>query len=153
MFDLQVGISGRAALMKQLDDLKRKASKEQLEKALIAGGEVFKAAIVERTPHRTPGGSEDALPPGALKRDIQIKVTPGGKEPTVLVGPGENTAQVMRWLEWGHRVVSRLATAKASKKTSANEHVPAHPVMRPAYEASRDASLRAVIQSLKDQEG
>jgi HK97 gp10 family phage protein len=153
MLDIEVGVKGRSDLQAKLDKLKKQASPQQLAKALEAGGNVFKQAIEERTPIRTPGGSEDALAPGELRGDIHVTVHVGSHAVSVTVGPSSKTKRVMRLLEYGHAIVSRLSKLGKGKSGVASGQVPAHPVMRPAYEASKDEAMRAVIESLQQQEG
>lgn len=159
--NLSVGVSKSDALNAQFEKLKKKVSKRKLVKALQAGGEVFKQAIEERTPVRTPAMSGDALPPGRLKGDINIKTIQGRGEHSagVKVGPSSETELVMRLVEFGHVVAEQKGGSFKSKVVRAGiryavKRVPPHPIMRPAWEASQQQSMQAVLDVLQnDDEG
>jgi HK97 gp10 family phage protein len=97
-------------------------------KALRAGGKVIQAAITELAPVRASGPSGDALPPGALKSDIELHVA---KEEdgsfSAYIEPGKYTKPAARWVEYGH-------VEKRGKKEVG--HVPAHPFFRRGFEES-----------------
>ena len=154
MLDLEAGVSGRADLQRQLDALKQKVTASQLEKALVAGATVLQKSIEDHTPVRVATVSGDALFPGALKEDIIITVFPGTKYSMhVTAGPSAKTRRIMRLLEFGHRVATAIASRYGARKTAqgSTKFVPAYPVMRPAYEASKDEAMRTVITSLQEQ--
>lgn len=139
MLSIDVKAVGSDALKQKFDDLKKRASKEQVIHALVVGGHVLKEAVVQRTPVRS-GVSGDAAAPGALKADVHVKVIKSEREPTVLVGPGAETALDMARLEFGHWEVSR--------KGVVGKFVAAHPVMSAAFEAAGEIALDAAIDAL-----
>ena len=80
--------------------------KHVIDAGLRAGGEVFQAAIAERAPERPDLPSGTALPPGALKTDIELHRGRSDEGlPAVIVSPGKYTQHVARWVEYGHRLV------------------------------------------------
>lgn len=139
-----------------------KRVKKIIRKALRAGGTVMQAAIEERAPERPELPSGTALPPGALRADINMVATTDEAGATALsVGPGKYTKHVASWVEYGHMMVvggrRSLKNGKVSGKgrlTTVNgtelTQVPAHPFIRPAYEASREAAAEAIIDSLHE---
>jgi HK97 gp10 family phage protein len=155
-FDVEV--QGLDVLQRRLDELKGPTVKRILNTALRAGGDVFKAAIEERTPVREDLASGTALPPDALRHDIRVRTLSTGNDNTaaVAVGPGSLTSHVMRWLEWGHRMVKGgyskvLASGRTRGPGVQTTLVPAHPVMRPAYEAVQSEALEAVVVTLREE--
>jgi HK97 gp10 family phage protein len=152
----EVKVEGLAELQAKLNDMKTDGAKRIMNRALRAGGEVFKEEVEQRAPVRPELPSGTALPPGALQHDISVKtITGDAKSGIVLVGPGRLTRHVARWVEFGHRLVrggtSRLlANGKTRGRGSEVGQVPAHPFMRPAFEAGVQRALEAVKASIVD---
>lgn len=136
----------------ELDDFLRTSPAElangPVRKALKAGGAVIQAAIVERAPvllePESPGS--DALPPGAIKSDIIVKITVAQGGGTAIIEPGKFTLHVARWVEYGHRMVRGGYSRVIGKGPNAGKlrgpgkelerPVPPYPFIRPAVEAS-----------------
>jgi hypothetical protein len=94
------------------------------------------------------------LPDGALKSDITV-TTHRYKDgtPYVTVQPGKYTARVAQWVEYGHRLVRGgyskvLKNGKTRGIGKVIGDVAAHPFIRPAYEASRDAVADIIGKTL-----
>jgi HK97 gp10 family phage protein len=108
---------------------------------LTAAAQVIEEELAARTPVET----------GELKGAIvsTVEVAPSGTSGIAKVGFGKETYKA-RWVEFGHRQVG-----PGSKKSERKElgFTPAHPFLRPAAEASReaarDAFLAAVQKELK----
>ena len=151
-----VEVKGLDELKRRLETLARPAAKSISNRALRAGAAVYRQAIEDLTPVRAEGPSGTALPPGALKHDIWVKSISAPEQDSsyVAVGPGKYTSRVMRWLEFGHRMV-KGGYSKAGKdgKTrgpgSAVGFVPANPIMRNAFEGRQAEALEAITQSLQ----
>jgi len=116
-----------------------------------AGAEVFKKEMVERAPvldKKTTGSN--ALEPGALKKDIKVRNVKNQVLPTVRVGPGGKTAYVANFVEYGHRDVhggylKLLGNGKSQGPGKAGDmDVPAHPFVRPTFEAAQGAAEAAM---------
>ncbi len=149
LIDLQVGVNGRSDLQSKLDALKKKATKKNLIKALVAGGKVIKEAVEIRMPVRTGGEAGSSLPPGALRQDIHIKIKHADTNAAiVLVGPGKKTVLIAYDVEFGHFV--RMSGGLKVIRKGALKFVPAKPVWRPAWEASSQQAMQAVIESLQN---
>jgi HK97 gp10 family phage protein len=159
--------------LKELDDklkqLSDKAARKVIRAGLMEGGKVFQAAVIERAPERPDLPSGDALPVGALKLDIELHFgrDPEGL-PAAIVTPGDHTAHVADWVEYGHRMV----TGGYSKETRPGSgkyrgsgmqlkndegelvNVPAHPFIRPAYEGSQaeatDVAIRKIARGIEE---
>ena len=150
-------VEGLSDLQAKLDQLKGPTAKRIMNRGLRAGAEVYRQEIVDRTPERVDDPSGTALPPGALKRDIRIATVSANDDLSslVIVGPGKHTSHVMRWLEYGHRMITGGASkvlASGKKRGSGTEvgFVPAYPIMRPAFEGRRSEALAAVQESLTE---
>jgi hypothetical protein len=129
-----------------------------IRKALRAGGEVVQAAITERAPVRTDGLGGNSgnpaydLPPGALKSDIEVHVTKDKEKGSfaVYIEPGAFTKPVATWLEYGHNMVKggRLFNWNKRGKGKHLGFVPAHPFVRPGWDESQDAAIKAIEESI-----
>ena len=111
-----------------------------------AAGQVVQAAITEAAPVRPVLPSGTALPPGALKADIELHVV---KERdgsvSAYIEPGRYTRHAARWVEYGHRLVRGGRLKKGGAHIG---DVPAYPFIRPAFEASEGAALAAAEESV-----
>jgi hypothetical protein len=139
-------------------DLGGKLGEQIIRRGLRAGGELMQEAISAAAPVRTEPWSGKQknpawnLPPGALKSDITLRV--GKNEETggfsAWVQPGKYTRKVAGWVEYGHRSVRGgryMNFGKRGKGVQVGE-TPAHPFIRPAYEATAAASFEAVRESI-----
>ncbi len=148
---ISITVEGLSELQAKLDALTQKQADRCIRTALKAGAVIEQAAIVERAPIRD--GTGGYLPPGALKSDIVIRFL---KDTTGVisakVGPAKLTAHVARWVEYGHRIVqggrNRIVTDKQRGNGVVTGEVPAHPFIRPAYEASRAEVISTICKTL-----
>lgn len=153
---INIEVTGLTELQSKLDELTTKAAERCIRKALKAGAAIEQAAIEERAPVKdTTGGM---LPDGALKSDIVVKMR-RDEQGTIIavVGPDKLTAHVANWVEYGHRLVrggrsKLIKSGKNAGKTvgpgKAVGNVPAHPFIRPAYEATRQEVADAICSTL-----
>jgi len=146
---------GLKELDAKLEALKPKVAHKLIHDALMDGGEVLRAAVAERAPERVPQIHGNAIPPGALKRDIEIAfgITDEGL-PAAIIKPGRYTIHVARWLEYGHRLVRGGYSKVVGNRTrgpgkAAEEDVPAYPFIRPAFETARALATTTAVESLK----
>lgn len=130
------------------------------DRMVRAGARVFQEAIEAAAPvldERTANST--ALEPGALKGDIHVSVkhnAVGTAE--AFVGPGKDTRHVARFVEFGHRLVKGgyskvVAGGKTRGPGVEIGEVPAHPFVRPAYEASVAAAEEAMVKELERNDG
>jgi HK97 gp10 family phage protein len=153
------GFTVRITGLKELDDkltaLKATEAKKIIRKALRDAGKVVQAAVQERAPERPPLPSGTALPPGALALDIELGL--GFDDdgiPAAIVGPGKYTEHAARWVEYGHRLVRggySKVLANGRRRGAGKEigEVPAHPFIRPGFEASAGPATEVLIESVK----
>lgn len=146
-----VKLEGLKELDAKLTELGGDAARRVIRAGLRAGGEVLQAAVQERAPERPVLPSRTALPPGALKSDIELRA---GKDeaglPAVIVAPGKYTAHAAVWVEYGHRLV-KGGYRRASGRGPGHEigSVLAHPFIRPGYEAAASASAEAAVEAIR----
>jgi HK97 gp10 family phage protein len=161
MAGFSVRIEGLAALDARLKEMGNAEAKKCIKKALKAGAIVVQEAIQERTPVRPDLPSSTALPVGALANDIEVAGIVNDDNLAIMIGPGKHTAHAARLVEYGHRSVTG-GTSKKSKDGKyrgngreaesvngvSGGQVPAHPFIRPAYEASRTEATDAIVKTL-----
>jgi HK97 gp10 family phage protein len=150
-------VTGLKELDRKLGELGDKQAKKIIRDALKAAGAVFEAAVRARAPVRSGSTSGTALPPGALKNDIDsvLGTTDDGGPalPAVIVRPGKYTRRAAEWVEYGHRQVHGgyskvLASGKRRGPGREVGAVPAHPFVRPAYEAAREEAAAVCCNEL-----
>ncbi len=146
----------------ELDDFLRTSPAEwadgPVRKALTAGGKILQAAITEAAPTlKTPNSpNSDALPPGALKSDIELKVYVAKGGGTAVIQPGSFTLHVARWVEYGHHMVKGgylrfTGAGKAAKikrgrgKWLSQHEVPPHSFIRLAADATMEEATRVML--------
>jgi len=145
--------------------LHRLADKGRLDKiiynALKAGGEIERAALSAAAPVEEipPSPNSTALPVGAVKSDFKIEQRRDDKgQPIVIVGPGYATRHVVRWLEYGHKIVqggySRVVKDKNKNHTSLRRgpgkvtgEVDPHPFVRRTWDEVQP-KVRSTIQRI-----
>ncbi len=135
MIDHKLDFSGLLDISHDMELLSKAENKKVLRDGTRAAAEVLKAAIVERAPERT----------GKLKRNVVV-VTMRGRRNAITSGVhirGVNP-------ETGNSD----NTMKASNRRNAfywrfvelgTSNMPAHPFVRPAFDARQDEATRAVI--------
>jgi HK97 gp10 family phage protein len=133
-------VEGLAAIMAKLDDLSTKGAERASRKAVRAGAEIVQAAIIENAPVNVEGGG--TLPAGAIKNDIVLHVKKQADDViSAIVGPDKLTSHVVRFVEYGHRMVtggrSRLLKNGTTRGpgVAAEKEVREHPFIRPAWES------------------
>lgn len=130
------------------------------QKAVRAGGNVIKGAMVERTPVLIEkNAGSNALEPGSVKRDILVRfpASENQYQVTALIGPGKRAGRVAHLVEYGHRmVVGGKSRVLANGKVQGNgkvleRDVPAHPFLRPAFEASVAEAQKVLAETMGKQ--
>jgi hypothetical protein len=149
------------ALQEKLKSLSGKTQERIMRTSLRSGAEVFKSSVIENTPERIEGWSEattTALPPGALKSDVQLKKKAGKLEYDVEFG--SETAHVARWVDEGHKLVKggkRRERKKDGKVVSVSGpgrvigQVEGTGFFRKSFDEAQDKAAQAVEKKLKDQ--
>ena len=145
-----------------LDELNAKlagipgAYEKVARKALRKSAEIVQKTIQGRAPIRPPLPSGTALPPGALAADINIgsvrKIGPEAFQ--IRVAPGKYTNHIARMVEYGHRQVRGGRNDIRGKGPQKGAHigdVPAHPFIRPGYEASEALAAEVLIATFREE--
>jgi HK97 gp10 family phage protein len=156
MGSFNASLPGLKELDQKLSALKGKTANRLIRDAVMAGGKVFQAEVRLRAPVRASGQHGNALPPGALKSDIELAFgITEEKLPAAIVKPGKYTKHVARWLEYGHRLVrggySKILPNGRVRGPgrAASISVQPYPFIRPAFETARVAATMAAVESLK----
>lgn len=134
MAGFSVRIEGLQALDARLKAMGTTDAKRCIRMALRRGAEIMQSSIQSRTPIRPDLPSGTALPQGALASDIEIHQIVLDDNLAVSIGPGSHTAHVADFVEFGHE--------------RKGGQVPAHPFLRPSYEATREQSVAAIVTTL-----
>ena len=132
-----------------------------LAQSLKAGATVLQLSVIDHAPMRSDEKTahQTSLRAGYLKADIRIE--PMKNRRGYWIGAGAMTAHVLRWLERGHQIVKggQLRTRGSNKELRVNGklvgggvvgHVPAYPVLRPAFDSSRETAVRATYLELQN---
>jgi HK97 gp10 family phage protein len=157
-----VDITGLTELKAKFDDLSSNAKDRAVRKALQAGAEIEKAAIEYRAPERVDLPSGTALPQGALRADITVKIKRSDQGNLhAVIEPGDLTHHVALWVEEGHRLVRGgyskeiyrhgEATGKFRGPGTEIATVEAHPFVRPAFEETRTEVEQAIATTLSQE--
>lgn len=155
-----MALQGMAEMVARMNNLRGQVSGPIAKKAVRAGGNVIRDAMIEHTPVLIEkNAGSNSLPPGAVKADIKVRFPAQEQvlETTALIGPGSKTKHVARFVEYGHRMVSGgqskvLASGKLSGPGKASsKDVSAHPFLRPAYEEVADAAQQAEADVLQEE--
>jgi HK97 gp10 family phage protein len=153
---ISIDIVGLTDVKAMLEDLGTKAADRAIRKALKAGAAIEQAAIEERAPVNVPGGG-GSLPRGALAADITVTMTRSDQgNIAAIVQPGKLTRHVAEWVEYGHRQVhggrsTKLANGKTRGPGVEIGNVPAHPFIRPAYEATAEEVANTIATVLAEE--
>jgi HK97 gp10 family phage protein len=144
-----VEIKGLAETAKALREIPEKFARSILRDALRAGGEVIRAAAEASAAYRsnTPEHlREDIIVRVYLKQDLSGRA---------VIGPGysgegtDDPGVYGKFVEEGHKEGKHSAIAEErkhalTKAELGSSEVPAHPWLRPAFEASAEAAVAAV---------
>jgi hypothetical protein len=146
---LEITFEGLAQFNAMMTELAGPTAESVARRAMRAGGRVIQAAITEAAPERPDLPSGTALPPGALKSDIELHVA---KEQdgsiSAYVEPGRLTMAAARWTEYGHELV---LGGRKGKGGISKGHVPAHPFIRPAFDSSEAAAQAAIEETIAEE--
>jgi len=149
--DFDFGVEGIEDLEKALADLDVKVRVTAMRKALHAAGVPVREAVIERAPTKDEVGGK--LPVGAMKADVRLRVIQADGQLMAVVDFGPMTYYVARWVEYGHRLVRGGYSSIKRGKLRGQGHqvgdVPAHPFIRPGFEASTQASFEAFVEQLR----
>lgn len=146
-----------ADLAKQLHELGGDVMRKAQRKGLKKVGELMQEAIAEAAPERTEAAG-GLLKPGELKGSIRARVhiasdegIIGGDTSRVVIGPVGHEAQlVANWVENGHAPRTPSGTSKRRRRLGPGKFVPAHPFVRPAFDATIAEAEAAYIASVNE---
>ena len=155
-FDIAALLAGMKAAT---DTVTRSAGEQTLRAAGFAGAEVFRdEARANAAAHRRTGVLHDNI----IVKRLDEEATSTRQAYLVSVRTGRfganGDAFYWRWVENGHSFVRRRKKRQSlvsARKASALEYgsatVPAHPFMRPAFEAKKRAAIAAMTAKLAEE--
>ena len=157
---------GMAELLDRFpDDVQNKL----MQDSLLAGAQVLELAVISKCPTKeTPSTPKStSARPGWLKGDIRLAKRQSGHG--WVIGAGPLMAYLLRWLERGHQLVKggRIAwSGETIRRQNGREyivtrsrrgtggqvigHVPAHPVLRPAFDEYAPTAVHAIAVELQN---
>lgn len=148
-------IEGLQEIDQKLSALAGPVARQLIYEAVMDGGKVLQNEVRLQAPSRPELPRGTAIPPGALKSDIELHFGFNDQGlPSAIIKPGKYTAHVARWLEYGHRLVrGGYSKVTASGRTRGRGKeiavVRPYPFIRPAFEAARMTAVDATIESLQ----
>jgi HK97 gp10 family phage protein len=155
---LEITFEGMPEFSRMMQELAGPAAERIARHAVRAGGRVVQAAITEAAPVRPDLPSGTALPPGALKNDIEVKtVKESDGSISAYIGPGRETAHAARLVEYGHRQIRGGTSSKGGgilgqsyrgSGKNIGKDVPPHPFIRPAWENAETAAQDAIAMDI-----
>lgn len=147
------GFAEMQAELKALGDAVRIGAVRDAAKEAAA---VMRDEMRERAPVLDEKTAEStALAPGELKRGIGLWLRSAGEGLVmVIIGPRRGTGRAAHLVEYGHRLVkggaSRVGARGAEGPGREIGDVPAHPFLRPAFEASSQKVLDKFAEALRE---
>lgn len=164
---VRINVSGIGELKASFDKLSQDLKERALRSAGYAGAKVICDQAIENAPYFTGTVAQGHPPPGTLKNSIIVKrITELCKDyrqvyyVTVRRGQvgGNHDAYYALWVEEGHFYRKawqalkggdrRKAAQRAALAASGATYVPAHPYMRTAFEMTKEAAKKAIIDRL-----
>lgn len=143
-------VDGFEAVIRMLEGLPDQVGSDALRSAANAGASIIKAEVIARAP-RQKGILKDNIYQKHIEelssqtsQTYHVSWRKQGKDDVPFYGA---------WVEYGHWYVPRKPEGITWKKHRADAKpvfVPAHPFLRPGYEAKKDAALTAMRDRLKE---
>jgi len=136
---IRCDISSAVEMLKGLDGaVKEKA----IRAALKAGAEIEQKEIQANCPERIDLPSGTALPIGALRSDVIIKLSgKNANRPYAVIKFGKYSAHVARWVEDGHKIIHG---GRGQHGTDTGKSTKPNPFVSRSFEASLGAVQEAI---------
>lgn len=166
---IQMNITGLKELGQALKQLPDNVGKNVLRGAVRAGAKVLTDAIIAKAPLYS--GPDKRIIPGIIKKSVYMKhidQESNVQHQVFFVSVRKGKKQQAKgmdafywtWVEFGHHVVPRVAKGGAklsvrraavtsgSSIVSGAQYVLPHPFFRPAFEATKEQSAKAIREYL-----
>ena len=152
---MRLDITGYEELNRELGMLRGAVRVDATRQAVTEAAALIRDAMIEVAPVLDATTAKStALSPGELKSGIRFsvrKISDGLIR--AVIGPRRGTGRAAHLVEYGHRLVkggvSRVGAKGPVGPGRQIGDVPAHPFLRPAYEASWQLSLEAFVGALR----
>lgn len=146
-------MEGREELFANLDVFAQNVQDSAMKQGVMAGAEVFKAAVQQRAPVKLKAYGGGKIPRGALKADLKTRAKRGEKGWMGIVEFGALTWYIARFVEWGHYLVRggylSVKRGKLRGKGKRVGRVDPHPFIRPAFDESTRAAMAAFVEAFR----
>jgi len=167
-------VDGLDQLIQELQDLAPALREHVLKGACATACSVLRKEAIRRAPQYTGDVAQGHPPPGTLKKAIYqtrmvnkcdathevwaVNVKRGSRT----ISKGKNAGQKTNdrdafyalWVEFGHYASAPHAMTKTAKAAGralgVAKFIPAHPFMRPAFEAAKGSAMTAMQQYIAD---
>lgn len=150
---MKVEIDGFSAIKQKLTLLQEAVRDDGTRRAVKAASVVIKNAEVMLAPVLDEKTAQStALDPGVLKAALGFKIRKTRQgEMIAWIGPKAGTGRVAHLVEYGHQLVrgGKLTRKGRLGAGAVVGHVPAHPFLRPALDASGKVALEAFVEAMK----
>jgi len=138
---LTIEVQGLRELSDKLKQLPDKLRKKVLRGAVSTAAKIVQAAAIQLAPEYTGEVSQGHAPPGTLKRAIFRKhVRDSEHDETFIVGVKSGKKFQKKNLDAFYWRFVEFGTVK----------MPAHPFLRPAFEANKEKAVQAIKQALAE---
>lgn len=144
MDEVSIDVTELEGMADLLEKFPLEAQDKIVKQSLGEGAAVFMLGAMQKAPVRPDDGAgskSTAAQPGILKADFHAVASKTGR--AWYIGAGPKTAYLLRWLERGHLLVRG---GKGGKHVIG--HVPAHPVLRPAFDEFWRTALKAFAEGI-----
>ena len=154
---MNLQLDGMDKLLADLKAFPKEVALPASRKAVRAGGNVIRAAMIEAAPIQAlRSASSNSLEPGELKESIRTRTSTTYDVAEATIGPTGKAGVVAGWVEYGHRMVKGgsskvLASGKTRGRGKQTGDVPAHPFLRPAFEESIAEAQEMMEQTLLEE--
>jgi len=145
-----ITVEGIAETVAMLDDLPKTLVLAGFTGALNAAADVLSAELDLQTPIRLGFSDGDlTVEGGALKAALMREVTLDSNYRGGLVEIGfGKLGYIANFVEYGHVMLSHSGKQLSGPRTPGG-FVPAHPFMRPAFEAGKERAIDAFVASIQ----
>lgn len=166
----QFAVKGLPELKAKFSLVSAEVGKNSLRKGVSAGAKVVKAAVKSAAPLRKQivgrRGSKPGRAPGTLKAAVIIKYVREQSGPdqalmivTVRQGRAGSKSKLVaskdayygKFVERGHRIVTRRGKSVRKAQRTSGGIVPPHPFMAPAFARSKDQAVSAMVSVMAEE--
>ncbi len=155
--EITIDTSEMDGLAEMLDNFSKELQQKIISDSMKQGALLLQGAVMQKCPVRLdePTAKSTGAKPAWLKADIHIEKL--RKVIGYRIGAGPTMAYLLRWLEFGHQLVKggqvpwTDGKRRRGGKGHVIGHVPAHPVLRPAFDEHIQAAIKVTADEMRKQ--